>query len=241
MTDLVDELTSTLEASMQYHPRSMQKRIGPSEIGNPCDRCLAHKLAGTPERADLAWLPWIGTAVHERLELLFIENNNVRVNLGMDWRWLTESTVTVGTIGGVEITGSTDLFDPQTGTVVDYKCVGTSTLRKAKTSGPSEQYRIQANLYARGWIREGYTVNQTAIWYLPRNAMSLRDGYFWSAPVDLDAAEQALERANRLATAIDALGAQAVIDAQPEHTGDFTCKRWPDYAPPPMNPRDPFA
>lgn len=238
---LVDELTSTLEASMQYHPRSMQKRIGPSEIGIPCDRCLTHKLAGTPERADLAWLPWIGTAVHERLEMLFIENNNVRVSLGMDWRWITESTVTVGTIGGVEITGSTDLFDPHTGTVVDYKCVGTTTLRQAKASGPSEQYRIQANLYAKGWIRDGYTVNQTAIWYLPRNAMSLRDGYFWSAPLDLAAAESALKRADRIATAIDTLGAQAAIDGQPEHDGGFTCKKYGDYAPPSLNPRDPFA
>lgn len=245
MTDLKDEMHAIVEASMAYHPRSLQKRIGPSQLGTECTRCLAHWLAGDEERTELAWLPWIGTAAHERLELLMTENNNVRLTLGMEWRWITEATVTVGTVGGVEITGSTDLFDPATGTVLDYKCTGTTTLRKAKAHGPSQQYRTQAALYSLGWMAQGYDVKKNVIWFLPRNAISLRDGYWWESIPDLSAAREALDRANALHDAIQQLGAQPVVDAQPEHTDDFSCKRWADYQSPrlstPKDPRDPFA
>lgn len=243
MSELKDEMHSIIEASMAYHPRSLQKRIGPSQLGTDCMRCLTHWLAGDEERQDLAWLPWIGTSVHERLELLMVENNNVRVSLGMPWRWITEATVTVGTVGGTEITGSTDLFDPETGTVLDYKCVGTTTLRKARAHGPSQQYRTQAALYSLGWTAQGYEVKKNVIWFLPRNSISLRDGYWWEAPPDVQAAREALDRANRIHDALSQLGHAAVLDSQPEHTGDLSCKKWTDYAPPlPADPSaDPFG
>ena len=33
-------------------PRSLQKRIGPSEVGDPCERKLSYKLLDWPEAAE---------------------------------------------------------------------------------------------------------------------------------------------------------------------------------------------
>lgn len=238
------DLRNIIEASMTNQPRSLQKRIGPSELGMGCTRCLAHKLAGTPERTEAAWLPYIGTAVHEQLEHVFIQHEQTRIALGMPGRYLPECRVTVGQVDGVDITGSTDLFDTHTGTVIDWKIVGTNTLRKAKARGASDQYRTQAMLYGRGWESAGYQVTGVAIYFLPRNAVSLRDGYAWQATYSPRLADEALDRATRLSAAIRTIGAKAVIDAQPEHDGDgFTCKRYGDYAPtpPPGTSGDPFG
>lgn len=133
---------SVIEAAITSQPRSQQKRIGPSEVGNPCTRCLTHKLIGTPESERHApWLPWIGTAVHAQLEDVFMQAN---ADLEQT-RYLVEATVAVGEIGGQVITGHADLFDLEVGEVTDWKIVGATTLRNAKANGPSETYRTQAH------------------------------------------------------------------------------------------------
>jgi hypothetical protein len=62
------EYRNIVERAIDNTPRSLQTRIGPSEIGNPCDACLINKLAGTPERREpgTSWLPFIGTRVPRR-------------------------------------------------------------------------------------------------------------------------------------------------------------------------------
>lgn len=227
------DLRRIIEADITNQPRSLQKRIGPSEIGIDCDRCLTHKLAGTTEVPQpAAWLPYVGTAMHEQLENVISKHENARLDLGMGWRYMAETRVTVGTIGGTEITGSCDLFDTHTGTVIDWKLVGTTTLRKAKAHGASDQYRAQAMLYGKGWEARGFTVKTVCIYYLPRNAVSLTDAYPWITTYQPALADQALARANRLHDLITTVGADTAINAQPEHTDTgFTCRTWPDYQP----------
>jgi hypothetical protein len=233
------DLRGIIEASMLNAPRSLQKRIGPSELGNPCTACLAHKLAGTPERPEAAWLPQIGTACHEWLEGVFLRHEFTRADLSLQGRFLPEHEVTVGVVGGVSITGSTDLFDTHTGTVVDWKVVGTSTINKAKAHGASLTYQRQAHLYGKGWTADGYTVNTVMIVFLPRNAISLADTYVWSAPYDPQVALDTLERADGLAKAIAIHGLTTVLAGLPEHTFDeFSCKR---FASPTINADAPFG
>jgi len=243
MTDQVwTDVRNIIEASIINAPRTLQTRIGPSELGNPCDRCLAHKLAGTPERPEAAWLPFIGTAVHEKLEGIFLGHEFTRADLGMPGRWFPEHRVTVGTVNGTQITGNTDLFDTQTGTVIDFKCVGTTTIKKAKAHGASLVYSRQAQLYAKGWADDGYTVNTTTILYLPRNSVSLADTYVWSAPYDRQVALDTLARANNIANAIKGLGLDQVLAAMPEHTFDeFSCKRFATPTTPNLNTDAPFG
>jgi len=243
MTDPVwADARRIIEAAMTNAPRSLQVRIGPSELGIECDRCLAHKLAGTPEKRDAAWLPFIGTAVHAELESIFLRQEYTRADLGLPTRWLPEHRVTVGTVGGVEITGSTDLFDSETGTVMDWKVVGATTIKKAKAHGASLVYSRQAQLYAKGWADDGYQVNTTMILFLPRNSVSLADAYIWSAPYDRSIAEGVLARADGIAKDIALAGLQNVLDNLDPHTGEgFSCARMPDYTRPIPTSSTPFG
>lgn len=227
---LPGELLGVIEAAIMHHPRSLQRSIGPSELGMDCIRCLAHKLGGTPEIRTPAWLPTIGTAVHEWLEGVFLRHEQARASIGMPARYLVEHRVTVGAVAAEQVRGNTDIYDTHSGTVVDWKIVGTTTLCSARVHGAKEQYRRQAMLYGLGWECRGFTVRNVLIFFLPRNAVSLRDAYPWLGPYDRALAEDTLARADALAWRIHREGLPAVLDSIPEHVGDdFTCPRYPDY------------
>ena len=233
------QLRTIIEAAMVNAPRSLQKRIGPSELGIECGRCLAHKLAGTPERPEAAWLPQIGTAVHEWLEGVFLRHELTRANLGMPGRYLPENRITVGVINGMDISGSIDVLDIASGTVVDWKIVGTTTLKSAKAHGASLQYQRQAHLYGKGWEDAGYTVKSVLIYFLPRNSISLSDAVPWQAPYDRQVALDTIARADNLARSIAAQGLDAVLAGLPEHTFEgFSCKK---FATPNTNTAAPFG
>ncbi|MGO2111718.1 MAG: hypothetical protein ACTH31_08900 [Pseudoclavibacter sp.] len=186
------------------HPRTLQTRIGPSELGLPCERRLLVRLAGErePDRG-IAWKPTIGTAMHAWLEDAFDAANQGSVSS----TWVTEERLSVGAVDGVDITGSSDLFHVPTGTVIDHKLVGTSMLSKYRTHGPSEQYRYQAHLYGLGFLRHGGwgTPHRVAISFLPREA-EWSKRYWWSEPWNPALAVEALSRANRLHTELTEQG-----------------------------------
>lgn len=182
-------------------PRSLQRNIGPSEIGTDCVRCLARKLLGIEKMpietiAGLPWLPFIGTAVHAQLEEMFQKANE---NLDAV-RWLVETRLPIGRIGDMDISGSCDLFDKETGTVIDHKVVGATKLKSLPKKGPGNTYRIQAHLYGYGWTKLGFGVNEVAVKFYPRNDISLTSGYFWYEKYDESIAVKALERANEVFT-----------------------------------------
>jgi hypothetical protein len=224
-----------VEQAILDQPRSQQTLIGPSEIGIDCDRCLGHKLAGTPQRREAAWLPYIGTAMHAQLERVFLD-------AGLNGRWAAETRVWVGDIDGQEIHGSCDLLDAEHGTVVDFKLVGATTLTSARI-GPSAQYRTQAHLYGRGWQHNGVEVKHVAIWYLPRNAVTLDNGIWWTEPYDEQIAIDALTRADALAQAIRILGAEQILPTLERKPGCYDCRRYPAYPsdPQPSSHAGPFS
>ena len=212
---------STIEKAITGEPRSNQRMIGPSEIGTACEHCLAAKLAGWEEERDAAWLPWIGTALHAYLEPVFTDEEG----------WLTETRVSVGRIAGLEVCGTSDLFHIPSGTVIDHKLTGDSTLRKAK-GGPTPVYRIQAHLYGLGFLRAGYDVKNVAINYLPRNAFSLRNGVWWqeefSPLIALEALDRATVLAQKLAGFADPAERDAWITELPRDKDCYSCARFRD-------------
>jgi hypothetical protein len=111
-------------------------------------------------------------------------------------------------IDGQDITGSCDLYDTVTATVVDWKTCGKTRLDKYRRHGPDPDYRVQAHAYGRGWARQGYPVDTVAICFLPRNA-ELADTVWWSEPYDEQIAVDALARAEVISMANTALGDQA--------------------------------
>lgn len=223
------DLTGIIEHAITNTPRTLQTRIGPSSLGNPCDPCLIAELGGLqPPDGYAPWLPTIGTAVHEWLEATLI---NHLATSGSD-RWIPEGHVTVGTIDGQPITGHSDLYDTHTGTVVDYKVVGTMSLRTARAEGPKLTYQRQAHLYGRGWVNAGYDVRNVAIWYLPRNGIRVGDGLYWEVPYDEQVALDALARADMFAAAIRVHGAETVLAMAGPHTGtEFSCPKDPKDVP----------
>jgi hypothetical protein len=143
-TLLRDELRHIIADAITNHPRSLQAAIGPSGIGTPCTRKLAHRLLNTPEVSTRppAWKPTVGHAIHTWLEDAIRASNDPG-----ETRYLTELRVCIGQIGGVDITGNLDLYDRCTFTVVDWKSVGPSRLKHYRSKGPGQEYRVQIHSY----------------------------------------------------------------------------------------------
>ncbi len=219
-----DEYRALIDTAVDNQPRTLQERIGPSELGTSCDRCLILKLAGIPEprTPGASWLPYIGTAVHAALADMF-----TAANAGLPHaRYLVETTVDVGQVGGEAITGHADLYDVETGDVTDWKVCGVTTLRRVRAKGPSTTYRVQAHLYGRGFTRRGLPVTNVQIAYLPRNAATLDAAHIWHEPYNEDIAVAALNRADMFTAGITVHGAPALLNMV-QHTGaEYSCARY---------------
>lgn len=229
---------SVLDARTVYNdamvraPRSQQKRLGPSQLGNGCDRCLVHMLAGTEEvrQGPPPWLPTVGTAVHAWAEQAMIDH----LAASGSTRWLPETKVTVGELRGEPVTGTADLFDRDLGVVIDLKVVGEYTRKKVRAdgSGTPTTYRNQIQMYGRGLARAGEEVNAVAIYFIARNGTSLAVDRVYAAPYDEQVAVAALDRADQFASFVDTFGAKMVLDSVRAHTGtEFSCTKWGDGAP----------
>lgn len=212
---LHDEVVHTIDAAIRHQPRSLQKRIGPSELGDPCDRWVLHKLAGDsePERPQTAWKPAIGTAVHAYLENIFDAANTTGT------QWVTEHKVTVGALpNGDPITGSCDLFHIPTGTVIDFKVVGDRQLANYRANGPSEQYRRQAHCYGGGFMLDDHpawgTPQRVAILFLPRDR-AFESHYWWQEPWSPQVWAETVQRVQRLYREWETEGMPAAADKYP--------------------------
>lgn len=222
------ELLGFITDAIANQPRSLQKRIGPSELGHPCARRIGYKLLGTDDinTGDVPWLPYIGTCVHAGLESVF-DQANVKLagSIAHQERFYVEHKVTACHVGD-DIDGSCDLYDRVTATVVDWKIVGATTLRKYRANGPGDQYRTQAHLYGRGWRAAGHPVDTVMIAFLPRNEPLRAKAYFWHEPYDEQVALAAEQRANGIKLAVDAIGTAALTQLG---TADAYCDRCPFY------------
>lgn len=162
--------------------RSKQRKIGPSEIGNPCERCLAERLLESartcpPDIREESIASWIGTAGHAAIERLEIPG------------FSHEMKVTVGEIEGIgTITGSVDLYSWHDKQIIDLKFSSTkriNSIARAFTTledgtvlfdndspvvGTLQQYYVQQMLYGLGVENEGAPVESVSLLMIPRDA-----------------------------------------------------------------------
>lgn len=197
----IEELRGVLARFDAAAPRSKQREPGPSEIGQPCDRALGYRLAEVPSvrrqngrgaRTDLAWAPVQGTAMHTHIAAALAADNARRGRP----RWIIEQRVHVGP----RIAGSCDCYDTDTDTVVDWKYVGVTALRRYARQ-IRDEYRVQAHLYGMGWEAAGFRPRFVRLVFLPRSA-SFEDAREWTAPYDRSIGVAALERLDRIHRAI---------------------------------------
>lgn len=219
---VADTYMDTIIESIVNQPRSQQKRIGPSEMGVECRRSILHKLNGDqePPRPDVPWKPTIGTAVHDYLERAFTAASHK--DSETPGRWLTEERVTVGKVGPTEITGSTDLFDTWCHAVIDHKIIGKFSMKEYRANGPSEQYRLQAHTYGKGWADDGFEVKLVVICFLPREG-ELTDTFIWTEPYDEFKAYTTIKKCDDLYNLLQLVGIEQALALYPPCTYKF-CK-----------------
>lgn len=155
------DIAGMIRRKSAANPRHLQVELGPSEIGHPCMRKMALGLMQVPRcNPEYDPLPSIfGVAMHTWLQGA-AEYDNERLGRR---RWITETKVEVTP----SLSGTADLYDCDTDTVVDYKNLGyTSFAAKVKNTGPT--YKHQVFLYGKGFARLGYPVKRVAIAILPR-------------------------------------------------------------------------
>jgi hypothetical protein len=223
-------------------PRSMQKELGPSELGTPCQQQIARKLVGAPRQPTSAppWAPLQGTAVHASMEDVVAFWNG---QLGRT-RWLAEDRLTVvdAAPGYPAVEGNGDAFDTDYGMVVDWKLTGKTArdkLRNAKRAGKpaaeqvSAEYRVQAHLYGMGHANKGRDVRHVRLVLLARSH-DFDESEEWTEPYNEGIALAAIDRYWATVDLVASLGGPqagdliAAVQATPNRDA---CKWCPFHTP----------
>ena len=124
--------------------RSLQKAVGPSEIGG-CRRRVWSRLVGVQETNPhtLSMAAFMGTAIHTAIEKVEVEHDGIR--------------------------GHVDCYDKQEGEVIDWK-----TITKRKSSSfPSGQQRTQVHIYGYLLQANGHAVDTVTLVGIPRDGNEL--------------------------------------------------------------------
>jgi len=188
---LKQELSEIILWNEQNNPRSKQKAIGPSELGDACDRRVAYRIAGIPA-VNTKMDPWpaiVGTSIHDWLEKAINRYQSEVLDLG----WLTELRVHPDPL----VQGRSDVFNAKTHTVLDHKSCGTDVLRKVKKGEIPPGYITQIQVYGLGHKRAGRAVERVALIFYPRSGW-LNDCFVWTTPYDESVAIAALDRMYRI-------------------------------------------
>ena len=209
--------------------RDKQTRVGPSEIGDLCARCLADKLLGigTKPSNDTPIAPLIGTAFHAYAE-----------NLESSASVLVETKVTVGEVEGYgPITGTMDRYDIELKHVIDWKVLGKKKAKEMRSGyaivggtvvfdehnpyhSQLVKYYHQIQMYGKGAENAGLPVESVSLLIIPRDATIERipqDVTELCFPYNPHVAGEVLARAGRiLAWARDNPDSLDEIDSDPD-------------------------
>lgn len=204
--------------------RSQQTRIGPSGLGEDCYHCLGCQLAELPQVEDHTydWASIKGHEMHGYMERLL---NKVNLLSGRDL-YLVEQRLLCGTIGDMEIHGTSDCYDIENDVVVDWKFPADYTMRKVGQGKVPATYLAQPHIYGLGFEKLGYTPKQTLILFFPIGSSKLSDAIPVMRPYDRTIGELAFKRANDIHQLIQDKGADYVIPRLKRKADCFTCPRY---------------
>jgi len=222
---LASKLSAVINHRSNNSLRSVQKRVGLSEVGEPCVRKTAYRILDW-KKTNLQTDPWAsisGTAIHAWLAEAFEKVDG----------FLVEQSVQA--VDG--LSGTSDLFDIEEGMVVDHKCVGASSMKSRKRDGMTFQQRVQINLYGLGFENAGYKVNKVALAFYPLGGRL--DGLYtivedYNRQLALNAIDRFAATQN-LVWSIDPEKNEDAWDLIPK-TPSYTCIYCPWYLPGSKNP-----
>lgn len=211
-------------------PRSNQAHLGPSELGCPCSRQVAGKMAGLPHANRIAdpWASIVGTAVHAWLADAF-NADNTRYGQA---RWAAEQRVTPHP----EHPGTADLYDARERAVIDHKVLGTSSMAKVRSAqGPPVHYQVQLLLYGHGYRLLGLPVDRVVLAAWPRTSHEMHGLYLWDRETqgsDHVIIEEVFRlTAARAALADDIVAGRSTLHDVPATPAHDTCYFCPFYRP----------
>jgi CRISPR/Cas system-associated exonuclease Cas4 (RecB family) len=179
--DVTNSLIDQVKEYATWSPRSQQTMVGASEIGTPCARRLAYKLLDVEAvNTDMdSWPAIVGTSVHAYLERAFKKNPDYMTEVKVMLEPWTK--------------GTADLVHLPSKTVIDHKVVGVTALKKYKSEGMSQQYRVQLNMYALGLRLMDIEIENIAIMFWSRSGM-MRDAFSITEPYDESLVDEMLKR-----------------------------------------------
>lgn len=163
--------------------RDKQRKIGASQISNPCTKHLAMDLAGVKQQPSKYWLGGkIGTAVHGLIEN-YIETSDAPEIQGA----VVEQKITLGELPDYGVISSKpDLYLPNSQHLIDWK---TSTRAKTKkiqawidgtkqdeaTTYTMQKYIGQTQLYGWGLEQAGNSVETISLVFINRDGTNEND------------------------------------------------------------------
>lgn len=166
---IANELIKAVTASSKGSSRSLQKQVGPSEIGG-CRRKTWLKINGyqstNPNTLRLSAI--MGTAIHTYIQEAFERQDPFKERYILEGEFEYEGLM-----------GHVDMYDKENCEVVDWKTVKKTNL----TYFPSKQQRMQVQLYGYLLTKNGTEVRTVTLVAIPRDGDE-RDIVYHSEPYD---------------------------------------------------------
>lgn len=187
--------------------RDMQVSIGPSDMADPCNKCLASKLAGVKPHREFSMFPWLGTAMHKMIEwtadaVRFRHRpgeNDMAWELFGDGRALFELRVLVCEIEDYgEIHGNIDVVLLNEGGIIDWKSTSKKKIAVYKLKGVPDNYLGQLMLYLFGLRKAGYNMDSGVLVFIPRDAFTPGDIWSYEVKYNQEMVDAILGRINQL-------------------------------------------
>ena len=183
--------------------RDLQIEVGPSEILG-CKRKVWHRFQQTPRtNQTLKLASWMGTAIHKAIERAFDKRDPFYAE------WLREEEVTYN-----GLMGHVDLYDVHEQQIVDWK----TTAKKNLSKFPSDQQKMQAQIYGYLMNNTGRPVTEVALMVIARDGNE-RDIRMYAEPYDESVALEGLAWLEKVRNG---------KKPEPEKTVNF-CRDYCDY------------
>lgn len=193
---------------MRPSQRDRQRLPGPSDLADPCDLCVARKIAASmgislhhEANGSFSLKAWMGTAIHEKLErdlpVVYPRGDHKSPNFRQE---ITAKISHVPDLG--DIKGHVDLHLPKKGIVTDWKTADTRRIELYRSRGVPASHAGQTMLYLHGLRQEGRNAHTAVLVYIPRDSGQMSGVWVASCAYREDIARGLLNRARKLVEVI---------------------------------------
>jgi len=186
--------------------RDKQRKVGASQISDPCTKHLAHALMGTPQGEQKYWMGGkIGTAVHSFLESAIAQTGDEAFKDAM-----VEQKIHLGELPDYgTINSKPDLVLPHSKQLLDWKTTTRAKIKKlqnlvAGLKDDSEsmytlnKYVGQAQLYAWGLNNSGTPIERITLVFINRDGTYENDIWAYGFDYNEEFAKQLWSRLENL-------------------------------------------